>query len=111
MNDEFRPCPSFPGHSASEDGRILRHAFTSIAKTGRVQIKNERILTIVDRQSIVIDRQYVRVAWLVEDAWVAPVGNWKERRQERKLSGKVRSSYRDGRIVTARDYFARMQRA
>lgn len=93
----FRPCPSYPGYSASDCGQVRRDPFVTRSKSGsEYEAKGKVLKRLGYQQSYValIGLGLERVKWrvVVADAW--PDG------------GRPEPSYADGRVLTLAEYWS-----
>lgn len=68
---EFRPCPSYPGYSATHDGEVCRDPHDWQTKTGRTAHRPAKLFTHVGRGAayVTLSGMFVRWSEMVADAW------------------------------------------
>ncbi len=67
----FRPCPSYPGYSASRDGTIQRDTSEKLGKRGNQLQRPATVIAHVGRDHayVTLSGKFVRWSAMVADAW------------------------------------------
>jgi hypothetical protein len=96
MIDEFKPCPSFPGYSASRAGFVRRDEWYSYTKRGKMRVHDAKVLSTIEKYygHVIVDRRPVSTKIFRDDAWPLPYGP------------RPPSSYSYGRCVSVAEWIA-----